>query len=401
MAQTTKLECSHCGFGTKTSDDIPRDKSIACPRCRLPMEIMRPPGAVEEANAPSFTDDLEPVLSTRASRTKMAQKRALVSNRPPPFHQSRSFIAAVSVTVIALVVLVLFVLYRDTIGQLGRGMKVVEKNRLNKFQAPDLARKSEKPKLALAKPINIVDEDRGPGTKTKEDQGPVVAPAEARVGDLMVNVSAAMLAKVAYDNPNQCLVVKLRIQNQSKKPITFVSWSQPDYRVALVDSRGKQYNRLEPMVQDPAVIDPGEAVVDSVAFEETPLVGDLALELEVAGRERPIRFRIPGSLIRRSMGAAYDRGPAPQPIAAAPPPPQAPGVGIGQALRPTVKEDPLSREVNEEYNDGVSKLESRKRGKGGNEAVNLMRRGKADLLKKLAEKHSLTIDELRRMINEP
>ena len=129
MPQTTKLQCRHCDFHTKTSDDIPPGRSIACPRCRLPMEIIRPASAVEEVKPPNFTDDLEPIVSARASRIKAAQKRALVSNRPPPFHQSRSFIAAVSMTVIARGVLVLFVLYRDTLGQLGRGMKTIRDNR--------------------------------------------------------------------------------------------------------------------------------------------------------------------------------------------------------------------------------------------------------------------------------
>lgn len=415
MARTTKLQCSHCDFSKETSDEIPPGKSIACPRCRLPLEIIRPAGAVEEEKVPSFTDDLEPVLSARSARTKVAQKRALVSNKPPPFHQSRSFIAAVSVTAITFVVLVLFILYRDTIGQLNRGMKDIRVKRENRV-VNDLRSKPLKPKVELARPVSSVDDDGATGSatkppttsiakaKTKEDQGPVVAPAEAKIGDLVVNVKSAMLAKVYHDRGDQCLLVKIVIKNQSKKPYTFWSWSQPESRVVLVDSRGKQYQRLATLVPDAALIEPDQMVIDSVAFEETPFREQLELELELAGHALPIRFRIPGSMITRSMGAAFANAQPPPAIAgAAPPqpPPQAPGLGIGQPLRQPPKEDPLSREVNEGYNEGVSKLQARTRGKSGNEAVNLMRRGKADLLKKLAEKHSLSIDELRKMINEP
>ena len=407
MAQTTKLECRHCGFKKQTSDEVPPGTTIACPRCRLPMEITRPARAVEEEAAPSFTDDLEPILSTRSARMKAAQKRALVSNRPPPFHKSRSFIAAVSVTAIALLVLVLFILYRDTIGQLDRGMKVIRDKREIRV-ATDLRLKPAKSKVELARPVSTAGDEREAGTttkaKTKKDQGPVVAPAGTRVGDLVVNVRSATLAKVSNDGGDQCLLVKVVIKNQSKKPYTFWSWSQPESRAVLVDSRGKQYNRLGTLVPDAVVIEPDQMVIDSVAFEETPFREQLALELELAGHALPIRFQIPGSMITRSMGAAFTNGPPQAPAAAGAamaPPRQAPGLGIGQAPREPVKEDPLSREVNAAYEEGVNKLQVRSRGKIGNEAVNLMRRGKADLVKKLAEKHGLGVDELRGMIKEP
>ena len=151
MAQTTKLECRHCTFQTNTTDDIPQGKSIACPRCRLPMEIIRPAGASGEENAASFTEDIEPILSTRSARMKSAQKKNLVSNRPPPFHQSRSFIAAVSITTIALGVLVLGILYRNVIGQLNRGMKEIRDNRENRV-GKNLPAVPGKPKAEPAKP---------------------------------------------------------------------------------------------------------------------------------------------------------------------------------------------------------------------------------------------------------
>jgi hypothetical protein len=404
MARTTELQCRNCGFRTKTTDNIPAGQSIGCPRCRLPIEIMRPADANEEAREAQFTDDLEPILSTRASRIAGARKRALVSNRPPPFHQSRSFIAALSVTVIVLVVLVLGILYRDTIGLLSRGMKVAEKNRVKKFTAPDLARRPSKSDQNVPSSPIIANSDSKPGAKaTKEDEGPVVAPAETKVGDLVVNVSSAMLAKVAHDSADQCLLLKIRIRNESKKPVTFLSWSQPQIRVVLVDSRGKQYNRLQPLVPDPAVIEPGQAVDDSVAFEETPLHDDLLLELEVYGRQTPIRFRILGSRIVRSMGAAFASAPGQQPaVAAAAAPPQAPRVGMGQGLRePVQEESPFSAEVNAAYNEGINRARKRALGKGSNEAAIFMRREKAELVRSLAKKHSVTADQIRQALVDP
>ena len=292
----------------------------------------------------------------------------------------------------------LFVLYRDTLGQLGRGMKTIRDNR-QKRVATDLRSNAGKPHLEIAKPTIIVKDDKRPGTKTKEDQGPVFAPAETRVGDLVVNVSSAMLAKISRDNPNQCLLLKIKVRNESKKPINFWSWSQQDNRVVLQDSVGKQYNRLEPLVQGSVVIEPDQAVVDSVAFEETPLFAELLLELEVAGRERPIRFCIPGSLLKRSMGIVYERGPEQQPGAAASQPSQSLGTGAG--LREPVKQSPFSAEVNAAYSDEVTRAKKRVLGMSSNDAVIFMRRRKAALVQSLAKKHGVTVDEIRKVLVEP
>ena len=390
MAQTTKLECRHCTFQTNTTDDIPQGKSIACPRCRLPMEIIRPAGASGEENAASFTEDIEPILSTRSARMKSAQKKNLVSNRPPPFHQSRSFIAAVSITTIALGVLVLGILYRNVIGQLNRGMKEIRDNRENRV-GKNLPAVPGKPKAEPAKPEDTATPERT--AVTKEDHGPVVAPAEKKVGDLVVNVSAAFLVKVYRGSRDECLLLKIRIKNQSQTPITFVSWSQPQNRVVLLDESGKRYNRLEPLVPEPAVIDPDQTIVDSVAFEQTPLGLDLDLELPVAGRQYPVQFRIPALLIKRTMDAAFNEAPAPEQILGAPRP--------ATPVADSKPKNPLHDEVNAAYQERIDKLKVRVRGKNGNEAVLLMKRGKTAILNSLSEKFSVPVNELRRLIDEP
>ena len=287
MAQITKLRCPKCDLHTETNDVVPAGKSIACPRCRVLMEITRPAGAVEDERAPNFTDDLEPILSTRANRMKMAQKRDLISNRPPPFHQSRSFIAAVSVTAIALGVFVLAILYRNVIGQLNRGMKDIRVNRENRV-INNLQPKPAKPKTELARSTNGATAggvagtaDRAAGAKQnpgpKEYQGPVDAPTETKIGDLVVNVSDAFLVKVYPGSLAQCLLLKIRVKNLSKNPITFVSWSQSENHVDLVDSEGKHLRRLDPLVPDPRLIEPDQSFEDRVAFEQAPLGFDLEI----------------------------------------------------------------------------------------------------------------------------
>ena len=410
MAQTTKLRCPKCDFHTKTTDDVPAGKLLACPRCRVPMEITRPPGAVEEEKVPSFTDDIEPIQSTRSARNRMVQKKDLVSNRPPPFHQSRSFIAAVSVTAIGLGVFVLAILYRNVIGQLNRGMKEIRDNRENRV-TNNLRAKPAKAKTELGKTANVATADRVGGTADrvaatkenlgpKEYQGPVDAPAETKVRDLVVNVSAAYLVKVRHGGLDQCLLLKIKIKNQSKDPITFASWSQLQNHADLVDSSGKHYNRLDPLVPDPVVIEPDQSFEDKVAFEEAPQGFDLDLELGVAGREKPIKFRVPGSLIKRSMDVAYVQAPAQQqPGIGAPG--QALGVGMGIGLREPAKLSPFAAEVNAAYEEGIVRLKKRLSGMTSNEGVTFMRRKKAELIESLAKKHGVTRDEIRRAIVDP
>ena len=289
MARTIQLECPKCGFQPKTSGDVAAEKAIGCPRCRSLMESTRPASAIEEENTPNFTDDLEPILSTRSARMKMGQKRHLVSNRPPPFHQSRSFIAAVCVAAVALVVLVLFSLYRDKIDELGRGMKDIRKSRENSVQ------NSLSPKAGKAKGGQAV------AGKKKGGQGPVDAPAETQVGDLVVSVTTASLAKIDGQGGTQCLLLKLRITNTSQMPITFVSRSQPQIPVELRVADGKEYKRLGPLEPVETVIDPKRLFLDSVAFEEPPTGVELDLKIPFPGGDRPVHFRLPSKFIKRTM----------------------------------------------------------------------------------------------------
>jgi hypothetical protein len=411
MAQITKLRCPKCDLHTETNDVVPAGKSIACPRCRVLMEITRPAGAVEDDRAPNFTDDLEPILSTRANRMKMAQKRDLISNRPPPFHHSRSFIAAVSVTAIALGVCVLAILYRNVIGQLNRGMKDIRTNRENRV-INNLQPKPAKPKTELAKSTNGATAgavagtaDRAAGAKQnpgpKEYQGPVDAPAETKIGDLVVNVSDAFLVKVYPGSLAQCLLLKIRVKNLSKNPITFVSWSQSENHVELVDSEGKHLRRLDPLVPDPRVIEPDQSFEDKVAFEQAPLGFDLDLELGIAGRQRPIQIHIPGSLIKRSMDAAFVPALGQQQSGMGAPT-QGAGLGMGNGLRePAKEESPFSVEVNAAYNDAVARANRRLSGMGSNERINFMRRKKAETVESLAKKHGVTKDKIRQVLVDP
>jgi hypothetical protein len=408
MAQITKLRCPKCDLHTETKDVVPAGKSIACPRCRVLMEITRPAGAVEDERAPNFTDDLEPILATRANRIKMAQKRDLVSNRPPPFHQSRSFIAAVSVTAIALGVFVLAILYRNVIGQLNRGMKDIRVNRENRV-INNVGPKPAKPKTELAKSTNGATAggvagtaDRAAGAKQnpgpKEYQGPVDAPAETKIGDLVVTVSDAFLVKVYPGSLAQCLLLKIKVKNLSQNPIAFVSWSQSENHVDLVDSEGKHLRRLDPLVPDPRVIEPDQSFDDRVAFEQAPLGFDLDLELGIAGRQRPIQIHIPGSLIKRSMDAAFVSAVGQQPAGGM----SSPTMGGANTIPgDTVKKSSLHDEVNAAYQDRVDKLRVRTKGKSGNDAITLMRRGKTAILNVLAKEFELPVDQVKRMIDEP
>jgi hypothetical protein len=397
MAQTTKLECRHCDFSKQTSDNIPPGKSIACPRCRVPMEIIRPAGAIEDEKAPSFTDDLEPILSTRSARMKAAQKRALVSNRPPPFHQSRSFIAAVSVTAISLVVLVLFVLYRDTIGQLSRGMKDIESNR-KKIVQNNVVPKPGKTKGGQTNSTNTAPANQVAGKK-KEDPGPVVAPAETKVGDLVVSVSTASLVRIDGSANVQCLVLKLKITNTSQMPITFLSRSQPNIPVVLRDTEGKLYDRLGPLPPDETVIDPNQLFVDSIAFEEPAFGVEMQLEIPFPGGERPVHFRLPSRFIKRTMDVLRLGNLGQQPATAALP---ASSFQVADRKPHDPKKDlPHYAEVNADYQAGVDKLQVRSRGKGSNEAMLLLKRGKISLVNDLAKKYNLPADQIRRMIDEP
>ncbi len=408
MARTTKLECRHCDFRTRSADEIPPGKSVACPHCRLPMEIIWPVAAIEEEQVASFTDHVEESMPTEPARNGLAQKRDLLSNRPPPFHHSRSFIAAVSVTAIALGVCVLAILYRNVIGQLNRGMKDIRTNRENRV-INNLQPKPAKPKTELAKSTNGATSaeiagtaDRVAGTKQnpgpKEYQGPVDAPAETKIGDLVVNVSDAFLVKVYPESLAQCLLLKIRVKNLSQNPITFVSWSQSENHVDLVDSEGKHLRRLDPLVPDPRVIDPDQSIEDKVAFEQAPLGFDLDLELGVAGRQRPIQIHIPGPLIKKSMDAAFVQSMGQQPVGGT----SSPTMGAANTIPgDTVKKSPLHDEVNAAYQDRVDKLRHRTKGMSGNEAITLMRRGKTAILNALAEKFELPVDQVRRMIDEP
>jgi hypothetical protein len=361
------------------------------------MQVVRPADDSSESKIADFTDDLEPIYEARAARMKAAQKRNLVSNKPPPFHQSRSFIAAFWLTVGALVLFVCGRLFYDKWMELDRTIQKLPEQRAKNIEKQ--ARNPGKAKPAKSKETVAKIEAAPARGGGKTAAKPPEIGLEASGGGLTAKIRSALVLKISAGDEGECLQLVVNVRNTSNDPVRFTSWSEPDLSVVLRDRGGQRYERLPPRFVEPVVIQPDDGLTDKITFQPVPLQTELELELEVVGRTVPLRFLIPSTFARRSMGYAFAEAGQPQ----LPAGPQGGLASVPPHRRPRDPrlDSPLHDPINRDFKAEVETLNVRKLGMNNNNAIITPKRRKVEIIEALAKKYQITTDEVRWLIDEP
>ncbi|MGO9921901.1 MAG: serine/threonine protein kinase [Isosphaeraceae bacterium] len=241
-----------------------------------------------------------------------------------------------------------------------------------------------------------------------------VAPEAAEIGGATVSVETAAVGRNDRQPKGDCLSIGLRITNVSQKPIHHRSWSGPGVTVILRDHNGAFYNRLTAPDDRETAIDPGRTVVETLLFEATPAGATLYLDLPNNDGAKPFLFRIPFQFIQRSKAltqlaprpaAASSSAPAPAPPST-PPPAGEPKVAADVEKKEPADWPPLDPEKDPrlkaalvtEYRAGIRTIKSRALGMSRNEANRFKRTAPKELLKSLAKKHNLKLEQVQRIV---
>jgi len=228
-----------------------------------------------------------------------------------------------------------------------------------------------------------------------------VAPDAARIGGTTVSVETARVGPVDRQPKGDYLSLGLRITNVSQKPIHHHNWSRPGIAVILRDHNGAFYNRVPAPDDRETAIDPGLTIAETLVFEATPAGATLDVDLPVADGGESFRFRIPFQFVQRPRPfnpppkPTPTLGPTPKPAVAAKEEQKKP------AAPPQVdpeKDEKLRATLTTEYRAGKRTIERRALGMSFNEAARYKRIAPKDLLKSLAEKHHLQLEQVRRII---
>jgi serine/threonine protein kinase len=219
------------------------------------------------------------------------------------------------------------------------------------------------------------------------------APAPMTLDDMAVSVERALLGPVAGQPEGDYLSLRLRITNLSHKPMRHQPWPQPGTAIILCDQNGAYYNLLTAPVARETSINPNTTIVETLVFDAPPPGSSLNLDLPIAGGTNAFLFHI------------LPPGPAPSiaPPAAVSPAKVAGATGEQKSSSIPAPVDPekdpkLRATLVSEYNAGERHIEVRARGRSANEGARLRRNAAKELVKKLAEKHGISEDKVRRIV---
>jgi hypothetical protein len=406
MSLTVSLQCPHCGHSAQTKRVIPPGARIRCPQCRDVFHILPAAGGLietipvvgelerataldllaPEAPAPSIppaarwntADTGVPMPARCPPAVPQTETKALVSGKPLPFHRFRTILAAAGIALLVAAGYGFVKWYVGTVRQLDRTVTEAVEERSEELKT--LAR----PKVTAKPPAPRSSNPPPPlGPKTApSDQWRTVAPTASQIGDLSVAVSAAHGGPITEPVQGDFLTVTLRITNISKIPISYVSWSGPEMGVLLRVENGAFYNPVPLPKREPKSISPNETITDMLVFEPVPAMKSLELDLPIPGGDKSFRFIISYTLVDRTVR------PAPSVVAEKPKPPP---------LDP--EKDPAVRAaVVREYEKGAKDIKARSLGMATNEGTRFRRIKGRELVKKLAEKNQLEVEQVRRIL---
>jgi hypothetical protein len=228
-----------------------------------------------------------------------------------------------------------------------------------------------------------------------------------------VSVATARVGPVEGRAKGDYLSLTVRITNRTRKPILHQSWARKGIGVILRDLNGRYYIAMPAVEPADKAIAPGETYPEMLVFEATPPGASLDLDLPASEGAAPFQFRL------RSLFIELPRPNAPAPKVAtpkaAPPPaptapepstaPEATVATIAKAKAPEAppavdpeKDPKLRAKIVSEFKEGKRRIDRRAMGMNTNDAVSFKRNAPKELLKSLAKKHNLELDEVRRIV---
>ncbi|MGO9469882.1 MAG: hypothetical protein ACLQIB_45300 [Isosphaeraceae bacterium] len=336
-------------------------------------------------------DAMAPATPRAPAPVPQAPKKLPLSGEPLPFHRSRKLMAIVA-SIMVLGAGVAFIIWY--VGQL----RVLDRT----VVAAADQRSAEMKNLTKAAVGQPARTSGAKGAAAAPEPAPlvvprVIAPAAAQIGDMVVAVQTVRQGKTTTPVQGDYIVVTLRITNVAKGPVSYVSWSGPDMGVMFRVERGAFYNQVPLPKQEARSINPNETISDTLVFEPPPALKHLELDLPAPGGKQSFQFRIPFALVERSVffaGAA---------AAAAAPKVQAKAKTALAAVPGTGPVDPekdpeVRNAIHREYQAGARNIKSRSLGMSTNDAATYRRRQGKELLKSIADKHKLDVDQVRRII---
>jgi hypothetical protein len=413
MPLSTSLQCPHCGIVATTKKVILPGTAVRCPNpeCKQTIHILpskvglvetipvvgnlpsatihelftpdsppRPAPRGSEVDIRCFTDSNEPLPPRAELPVRTGKKKVLLDGKPPVFHRSRSFIAAMMMAVVVMAGLVSLSFLIHSVVAVEKQAANAGKKRGQQLQnlvAPGKPKEKPKPK-AMIFPV---------APPPPEGEKRVAAPATDQIGDMVVGVSSADFRRNDDQNPpGEHLSITLRITNRSAKPMVYVSWSQAIMKATLRDFNRNFYNAIKAPPQDPISIEPGSTITDTIEFEAPPKNIELELDLDVPGKKSYL-FRIPLVVIHNL------NPPAAGPWAKQPPP-------VVQKL-PDPEQDPrICGAVKAAYRSGLERIKKRHSMRSPKAALAKVRSEEPDLVKDLADQFSLKFNQITRILGD-
>jgi hypothetical protein len=326
------------------------------------------------------TTEVLPVRARAAASAARAEPH--VPSEPTPFYTSRRVAGAVLGASLAVAVLAFVVWYAETVRSLTKTADASRADRDVTINAIAGVSKLAPPSAVNPPPTVPIAPYRRART---------ISPSTAQIGDMVVGVAAARVQTFAQPVRSEQLVLTLRITNLSTKPITYRSWSRPDVAVSLRDQFRNYYNRIPSASESELRIGPGNTVTDTLMFEAPPEAVELELDLPTPGEGDAFEFRLPMGQVQRTTPSVTP-APAPRPRVQEPPPRPPP-----EPYDPE-KDERLCSTVRSEYRAGVNHIERRAQGMTFDRGNRFRRTECNTLIKSICDKHSLTVDQVRRII---
>jgi hypothetical protein len=422
MGLKTALKCPHCNQNCTTNQPVRPGMPIRCPHCRSVFEIPpsengaeKPPPAagdpsdkllyelVEEDNRPTTkllprevdmrtsTESIEK-LPPRGAGPAPTPKKPALERKPLPFGGPRTMMAAGSLAV-AVVVGYLFIRwFGNTASSLDPPTNKAGQNRAAKTQG--LADLHAKPKNPMGT-VAAAPSTGVPGSATIASSR-TPAPQTEKIGNVVVGVPEAKLVTGGGQTGDEYLVITLRITNLSAKPFKYVSWSDPAIKVTLTDQYHNYYNRKASPAEASQEIPPDRTITDTLQFEK-PLNGAvLALDLPIS--DQKFEFSLPATFIQRVSLANVEAGAA----APAPAPISAPAPAAEPEPPYSAERDPqLIADVKAAYDEAMKRVEARVLGMTTSSADRVRKSEKEKIIKTIATKLDMTVDQVLSMISSP
>jgi DNA-directed RNA polymerase subunit RPC12/RpoP len=425
MSLSTSLRCPRCGHCAQTTAVILAGAAIRCPRCSSIFRFVPSDGAPVESNRALrsldserlqelFAADDRPKIAGPSTEidsrvinesnerlppramgpTPAAARKPVLEGKPLPFHGPRTMMAGILITAITLAGYAFVIWYVDTVISLDRTATLAGEKRAAhiKALAGPLSKGAGKAKVNGTSGMGVGILARGTmgmGVPQAPPQNRTLAPATAQIGNLVVGVSNAQLGTFDGTTENECLTLTLRVTNLSAKPITYASWSGPAHKAILTDQYHNYYNRISSSTQVDQEIEPDRTITDTLQFEK-PLAGAvLALDLPIGVQK--FEFSLPATFVQRGVTAKVAPKVAPPSLVLA-------SASVSEPAYSAERDPQIVADVKAAYDEAMRRVEVRVLGKSGNEAARLRKTEKERIIKALAAKMDMTVDQIRHMI---